>query len=82
MNLLEQLNEEISYIVEAAGSRIPERFSDFLSGIMRRDPYIARLLLPPNTIYEELPCSKDFNTAGVRPIDTRRINFVYCKKIP
>jgi hypothetical protein len=80
MNLFEQLQDELFYIMEAKGQRIPERFSDFLNSIMRRDPYIARLLMPPNTTYEEIPCSPSFNTAGVRPIDTRRIAFVYCKK--
>ena len=73
-----KLTEEILF---EGKSHIPRIFSEFLLSIVRRDPYVSRTMSPPNTIYQEVPEDPGrFETAGVRPIGTNRISFVYVKK--
>ena len=72
-----RLTEEVLF---EGRSHIPRIFSEFLLSIVRKDPYVSRTMSPPNTIYEEVQDDGDFHTAGVRPIGTNRISFVFVKK--
>jgi predicted metal-dependent peptidase len=61
-------------------SQIPRIFSEFLLSIVRKDPYVSRMMTPPNTTYLEQPGDSDFNTAGVMPVGTNRLIFIFVKK--